>query len=1165
MSDASAREMDDDSLKVDALPVGNEPLSQAIWSRIVEYDEALAAGRSLDLHDDDSVRQLSPAGQEQVFEVLDCLDFLGRVRSQKRDGKGGTEVGRSQGATEGESDPAPPRLTIGRFEVLHEIGSGGHGVVFCANDPILRRPVALKVPRPEFLFSKGMRRRFVAEAQAAAALDHPNIVRVLDAGLDGTVCYIAQELCTGPSLSALLKERPGDLTPQIAAQLVRDLAKGLDHAHQHGILHRDLKPANVLLKSLDGDAKAGPHADHAPVIPRPDMAASFPFTPKLCDFGICKAFDDDDDSRTVTRTGTVIGTAAYMSPEQAAGKASGIGAQSDVYGLGAVLYEMLTGHPPFQGESQIDVLRRVVNEEPAPIRSSHPDVPRDLQAVCLKCLEKSPEQRYGTAAELADDLQRFLNGEAVHARPAGPVQRLVKQVRRRRRSVKIVAVLLFSGWLAALVGIWLQVRLLTESPVANPPLVLPSPAKVYISDIRGAFNLWNESEERLRNNPDAADEMTALLARHVPQAGQVDRRRFDWHYLWRLCHPAEAVGSLRRVSTIKGHEADVYFVTFSRDGSRLASASRDKTARVWDVATGQQICVCRGHTNEVNWVDFSPDQKLLATASDDHTVRIWDAVTGQERFTLKGHATEVVTTLFSPTANVLVSGDDSGILKMWDLSSRRQLKSVAAHRRRIQALSWVAEGHLLATAGDDETNRLWAMPDMVLRSVQNCAGAHCASLSPDGELLASSAGGGTITVDDVNTGGRRMTFSGDFRNIEAIRFSPDGHQIASCCGDGTLWLWDLPTRRGWIAVTEKASAAKSVNPLSLGLWCLAYSHDGTRLATSRRDGLVEVFDTSVNPQWTLLTKDPPNSAPSDLAFSPDGKRLAISWKGEVPAKGGLQIWDASALRPTVLLERGGTRSRGVCFSNDGSELALGFDDNVDILSNDTLQTKSQIRCPAVGETSLVAFDGRGSLFAVQHPPRVLKWTVHVYDIKRGEETRTIGAPFDWGLGFAESSDHELLATCKSGDAPQVALYESRTGRLRTKAIGRRGMTSHLAFAPTAPMLALAAKGGVELWDTGDGHEIGFLSGMGPENGPVAFSADGRLLFVVSFNEKSVHLWDVEQRVQLFTLRLPLEFTVKASEWLLAVSPDGKKIAFSVRNADGNGGVFLFSGLPTAAN
>jgi WD40 repeat protein len=328
---------------------------------------------------------------------------------------------------------------------------------------------------------------------------------------------------------------------------------------------------------------------------------------------------------------------------------------------------------------------------------------------------------------------------------------------------------------------------------------------------------------------------------------------------------------------------------------------------------------------------------------------------------------------------------------------------------------------------------------------------------------------------------------------------------------------------------------------------------------------VEVFDTSVNPQWTLVAKCQPDNCVSALGFSPDGKRLAVGWDGGKPTHGGLQIWDVSPRHPSVLLERRGIRARAVCFSDDGNEVAVGSDGKIDLVNSQTATTRLEIRPAAESDTAGVAFDRRGSLIAVEGTPPVEKWTIHVYDTKHGDETRTIGDAFDFRNGFAISADRELLATCKASDPPQVSLYEVRTGRLRTKPLGRRGATSCAAFAPTAPLLALPSKGGVELWDTQDGHEIGFLSGMGPENGPLAFSADGGLLFVVSHNESSVHLWDVGQRTQLFTLRLPLELTAHTSERLLAVSPDGKKVAYSVWNPDGSGGVYLFSGLPVVPN
>ena len=301
--------------------------------------------------------------------------------------------------------------------MIEELGRGGHGVVFLANDTLLRRQVALKVPRPEFMLADGMGSRFLSEAQATAALDHPNIIKVFDVGLDGTICYIAQELCAGPSLAEWLRRKQEAADARDAATIARELANAVEHAHQLGVLHRDLKPANVLLQpSAHSSAKTEqPCGDE-------QQTASSAFIPKLADFGIAKLLDGSTE-RTATQTGTLLGTLAYMSPEQATGSHSTIGPPSDVYGLGAILYEMLTGRSPFTAESAAALLQKVINENAQPPSQLRAEVPTDLGMICLKCLEKSPGDRYRSARDLADDLKRFLDHEPVAARPLGIVRR----------------------------------------------------------------------------------------------------------------------------------------------------------------------------------------------------------------------------------------------------------------------------------------------------------------------------------------------------------------------------------------------------------------------------------------------------------------------------------------------------------------------------------------------------------------------------------------------------------------------------------------------------------------------------------------------------------------------------------------------------------------------
>jgi len=1047
------------------------------------------------------------------------------------------------------SAPAPIDLRIGRFQIIRELGRGGHAIVFLALDPILRRTIALKVPRPEILFTPAMQDRFLREARTVASLDHANILKVFEAGAAGGICYIAEEYCAGPSLWRWLCAQKSDVNPRHAALLVAQLADGIDHAHSQGVLHRDLKPDNILLDptAVESTIRKKPPGSNGAVTPDATVS-DLPFRAKLADFGIAKVFDEED---RLTATGAVIGTASYMPPEQATGQTQAIGPPSDVYGLGAILYELLTRRAPFKSDSCADTLRKVVSEEAPTVRSLRPDVPRDLEAICLKCLEKRPTDRYRTAADLAADLRRYLDGEPVTARPANSLRRAMKVYRRQNFVVKVLLPVLVVAWSVSLAGLWLYMRLVDTTPTSyrKPP---PSTEPDLFSDIRAAFNIWRENNERLRDNPNAGEEMEAILARDIPGPGQSDRRGFDWYYLWRLCHPAETVGALPRIATLKGHTADAYFVSFSRDGSRVASASRDRTARVWDVATGKVICVCSGHTNDVNWVDFSPDQTLLATASDDHTIKIWDASTGKEKFTLVGHQSEVVGALFCPTGRTLVSGDNKGTLIQWDLDSRKAIQSVPTHlQKRIQALSWADEGHLLATTGDDERIRIWQMPKMDFRGDHHIGSAHTAALSRNGRWVASG-GGGTITVEDVVGGGRRATFAGHFDHIESVRFSPDGNQLASCGGDGVLRLWDLATRRGWMAAPKHA----------VGLWCVAYSNDGMKLATSARDGLIEIWDTSVTPRWTVVRKDGPDRVASAITFSPDSRRLAVTHVAKNAADGGVQILDVSGRNPSVLVDRQGANTFSATFSNDGGELAVSCPGQIECLDSQTLQPRLKIPLGSARAATQLTYNADHSLLVLEGPvSKDDQCTVHLYDSLTGAESKKFEQVIPNQEGLAVTPGKDLLAVSwNRNESPMVSLYELPSGRVRAKAIGHRGWHHHAAFSPTQPILALAANGGVELWNTGSLKEVGFLSDLSRETGPLAFSADGRLLVVAVREYNSVQLWDVARRKRLFALPLPEPPALHTIKCLLAVSADGKKIACSVTDSAGHGSVFLFSGL-----
>lgn len=329
---------------------------------------------------------------------------------------------------------------LGRFRIVRPLGRGGHGVVYQARDPLLGRDVALKIPRLAGLLCPELRGRFLREARLAAGLSHPNLVPLFEAGAVGPACYLASAYCPGPNLAAWQRQWARPVDPRAAARLIATLADAVGFMHERGILHRDLKPANILLEPPAAPDRAGGDAE----------LGLADFTPKLTDFGLAKELSAGPEE---TPAGAVLGTPFYMAPEQAEGRVGDIGPHTDLYGLGAVLYELLTGRPPFQGRSDLDTLLKVLAQEPAPPRRLRPGVPRDLEAVCLCCLERDPRRRYGSAAALADDLRRFLAGEPVLARPAGVARRLAKWYARRPLVAGLLttlAVVFLAGFAAVL-------------------------------------------------------------------------------------------------------------------------------------------------------------------------------------------------------------------------------------------------------------------------------------------------------------------------------------------------------------------------------------------------------------------------------------------------------------------------------------------------------------------------------------------------------------------------------------------------------------------------------------------------------------------------------------------------------------------------------------------
>ena len=592
-------------------PDGREP-TESLVELLTASDETLAAGGIVAAP---GIRApCPPQEQELLGGALACLRRLEKAWPrgvEKGDGdlftakaeKVPVPFSTALGAhlTAACAGPVEP-VKLGRFLLHQSLGSGGFGTVFLATDTTLHRQVALKLPRLEVSLQPDLRRRFLLEARAAAVLDHPHIVPVHEAGEIDSLCFIASPYIKGPNLSSWLKaQAPALPSPRSAAHLVAQLAEAVAFVHERGIVHRDLKPGNILLQEVVAGKGAKAKTDsNSP--PTHDCLLTTDFIPKITDFGLARFLEAQQGE---TRTGVAFGTPAYMPPEQAQGLWSEVGPAVDIYSLGAILYELLTGKAPFQGQSELDVQYQVVHQEPVAPHRVRRGIPRDLEVICSKCLAKRPGDRYASAAKLAADLRSFLAGEAIAARPRSMVQRGWKHLVRRPATVASTLFFLVALGLAG--GFWAWEAAQSRHAVRR------SRVDDYIRTIGEA----NEALARI-DYPVVGD----LLNRLRPKPGEVDLRGFEWRFLQQEFWNA---GPRFRVLP-----QNIGPIAFSPDGRYLA-ADCNHAIELLNAGTGEPIAILRGHTDAIHSLLFSPDGNELASSSKDGSLRFWRMPSGKER------------------------------------------------------------------------------------------------------------------------------------------------------------------------------------------------------------------------------------------------------------------------------------------------------------------------------------------------------------------------------------------------------------------------------------------------------------------------------------------------------------------------------------------------------
>ena len=1029
---------------------------------------------------------------------------------------------------------------FGEYELLDEIARGGMGVVFKARQVSLNRIVALKMILSGNLAGDEEISRFQTEAEAAAKLDHWGIVPIFEIGEHEGQHYFSMGLVEGDSLADRI--RKGPLEPKAAAEQCRKITEAIAYAHENGVIHRDLKPANVLLDRDD--------------------------QPKITDFGLAKQVQGDSN---LTRTGAVMGTPGYMPPEQAQGDSDNIGPAADVYSIGAILYATLTGHPPFQAANVMDTLRQVMEQEPVPPRQLNPSIDKDLQTICLKCLEKSPARRYGSANELVEELQRYENGEPIHARPIGMIERALRWRRRypaRAALVTIVAGLFMTAPLIAArqAQVAQRQRELKEDAVvardeaetrrkeAEDSKAKAETARIEAEVARTEAEAARAAVEREQANTSGLlySAQVALAhrewldnnperVRQLLMASPEDQRGWEWEYLDGLTRAEARLFSAHQVPQS---------VEFSPNGKLLLTrGASDSQVKLWDIASGLEI---RTKTVErLAAADYLDEDRLLVSAGTNAVIVNIDSGAAQG-FGDFGQRITDARPFDNNTKLATAFGD--GTIVIYDIASGeetfRSPKRIVSNRGH----EFSPDGKLVATViGTAIHVHDVATTDIAFKVTGHAMKLNDAKFSPDSRWLAVADGTGNVSLTDVETGEKRHTFRAHSSGATVVEFSRDSKRVATGSQDHTVRVYDVDTgdpllvvRGHWQYITD-----------------IDFSPDGKRLATGSGDGSARVWniadriakadhvaevlaeeravhlghEAGMEAQILYGHKGPVY----DVAISPDGNFVATSAMGTGHGDQQICVWS----KPDAAVVAGFPVKAGYLhtfsFSADSRHLLVASGGAGDAVSPGSvavwdLQSKRKIHdidgVPCM--LTAAALNPQNDLLAVvfgnQNFGRLRLYSFPDCELLNDEEIT--GERFSC-VAFSASGEEVITSTQPGGS---INVWNAQTcERIHNWKAHGTGVF-RIAVSSDDKLATANIDGTIGIWNWKTQQQLGELKGHGLYCVDVDFSPDGSRL-VSSSEDDTVKVWNLDTMRELLTFR-DHRLSALGCDW----SDDGRTIA-----------------------